>query len=282
MNKTQLIDPQHDLSIVQQCELLGLNRSNYYRHLNTSPGLESVENLVYMRMIDEQYLKTPFYGSRQMTRWFAQQGITVNRKRTQRLMRKMGIQATAPGPHTSKPHPRHKVYPYLLRGMKLQYANLVWSTDITYIPMSGGFMYLAAIIDWYSRLVINWELSNTLDHHFCLSMLENALEQQSHPIIFNTDQGSQFTCAEFTGCLLDNQILISMDGRGRALDNVFIERLWRSLKYENIYLHDYSTVQELRTGLAGYFEFYNEQRPHSSHSGRTPVQVHLEGQIPPE
>ena len=200
-----------------------------------------------MRLIDEQYLRTPFYGSRQMTRWLVNQDHAVNRKRVRRLMRIMGIQGTVPGPHTSRPHPAHKIYPYLLRGMELHASNLVWSTDITYIPMSTGFMYLAAVIDWYSRYVIAWELSNTLDHLFCVSMLEEAL-QRAQPVIFNTDQGSQFTSTEFTRCLLDQQILISMDGRGRALDNVFIERLWRSVKYEEVYLNDYQSVLQLYQG----------------------------------
>lgn len=266
-----LIEPRHpDLSIVRQCALIDLNRSSYY---NTPCGIESEQNLKYMRLIDEQYLRTPFYGSRQMTRSLVHQGHPVNRKRVQRLMRTMGIQGTVPGPHTSRPHPAHKIYPYLLRGMKLSHANLVWSTDITYIPMSAGFMYLVAIIDWYSRYVIAWELSNTLDHLFCVSTLEEALEH-AHPVIFNTDQGSQFTSTEFTNCLLDRQILISMDGRGRALDNVFIERLWRSVKYENIYLNDYQSALELYQGLRQYFLFYNQERPHSALGGRTPAQVH--------
>jgi len=255
---------------VQQCALIGLNRSGYY---HTPCGIESEQNLKYMRLIDEQYLRTPFFGSRQMTRTLVRQGHPVNRKRVQRLMRKMGIQGTVPGPHTSRPHPAHKIYPYLLRGMKLYDANLVWSTDITYIPMSAGFMYLVAVIDWYSRYVIAWELSNTLDHLFCVSTLEEALEH-AHPVIFNTDQGSQFTGTDFTDCLLDREILISMDGRGRALDNVFIERLWRSLKYEEVYLNDYQSVSELYQGLGKYFHFYNHERPHSSLGGLTPAEAH--------
>ena len=270
-NKRMLIEPQHpDLTIARQCALIGLSRSSYYY---TPCGVESEQNLKYMRLIDEQYLRTPFFGSRQMTRWLVNQGHRVNRKRVGRLMRKMGIQSTAPGPHTSRPHPTHKIYPYLLRDMQLHEANLVWSTDITYIPMSKGFMYLAAIIDWYSRYVIAWELSNTLDHLFCVSMLEDAL-QQAHPVIFNTDQGSQFTSSEFTRCLLDREILISMDGRGRALDNAFIERLWRSVKYEEVYLNDYQSVSQLHQGLGQYFHFYNHERPHSALDGQTPAQIH--------
>jgi len=263
-----LIEPQHpDLSIARQCALIGLSRSSYYY---TRCGVESEQNLKYMRLIDEQYLRTPFFGSRQMTRWLVNQGHRVNRKRVGRLMRKMGIQSTAPGPHTSRPHPTHKIYPYLLRDMQLHEANLVWSTDITYIPMSNGFMYLAAIIDWYSRYVIAWELSNTLDHLFCVSMLEDAL-QQAHPVIFNTDQGSQFTSSEFTRCLLDREILISMDGR---VDNAFIERLWRSVKYEEVYLNDYQSVSQLHQGLVQYFHFYNHERPHSALDGQAPAQIH--------
>ncbi len=265
------IEPRHpDLNIARQCELIGLSRSSYY---HTPCGVESEQNLRYMRLIDEQYLRTPFFGSRQMKRWMVAQGHPVNRKRVQRLMRKMGIQATVPGPHTSRPHQAHKIYPYLLQGIELNDANLVWSTDITYIPISHGFMYLAAIIDWHSRYVITWELSNTLDHLFCVRMLEEAL-QQTEPVIFNTDQGSQFTSAEFTRCLLDRQILISMDGRGRALDNVFIERLWRSVKYEEIYLNDYQSALELYQALERYFHFYNHERPHSVLGGLTPAQIH--------
>ena len=265
------IEPQHpDLSIVKQCALVGLSRSSYYY---TPCGAESAENLRYMRLIDEQYLRTPFFGSRQMTRWLVRQGYPVNRKRVQRLMCKMGIQAAVPGPHTSRPQPAHRIYPYLLQDIELNDANLVWSTDITYIPMSSGFMYLAAIIDWYSRYVVAWELSNTLDHLFCVSMLEEAL-QRTHPVIFNSDQGTQFTSAEFTRCLLDRQILISMDGRGRALDNVFIERLWRSVKYEEIYLNDYHSAFELYQALEHYFHFYNHERPHSALDGLSPAQIH--------
>lgn len=270
-NKRMLIDPHHpDLSIARQCALAGLSRSSYY---HTPCGVESERNLKYMRLIDEQYLRTPFFGSRQMTRWLINQGHAVNRKRVQRLMRKMGIQGTVPGPHTSQPHPSHKIYPYWLQGMELQSANRVWSTDITSIPMPAGFMYLAAVIDGYSRYVIAWELSNTLDHLFCVSRLENAL-QHAYPVIFNTDQGSQFTSTEFTRCLLAREILISMDGRGRTLDNVFIERLWRRFKYEEIYLNDYENVLQLYQGLGQYFHFYHQQRPHSALGGRTPAQVH--------
>ena len=267
-----MIEPDHgDLSIRRQCELLDVVRSSYYHQGQDAE--ETAENLAYLRRIDEQYMKTPFFGSRQMTAWLNRQGYAVNRKRIQRLMRFMGIHGSVPGPHTSKPHPQHLTYPYLLRGMRLEYANLVWSTDITYVPMPSGFMYLVAVIDWYSRYVLAWELSNTLDPLFCISALQQALTC-AEPVIFNTDQGSQFTSPEFTRELRQRQILISMDGRGRALDNVFIERLWRSVKYEDIYLHDYRSPWELQRGLEAYFRFYNEERPHSALDGATPAEIH--------
>lgn len=265
-----LIQSNHSrISMTRQCELIGLSRSSYYY----KPAGESEYNLALMRIIDEQYLRTPFFGSRQMTDWLRLNGHAVNRKRIQRLMRVMGLEGIVPGPHTSKPHPEHKVYPYLLRGMVLNHSNLVWSTDITFVPMPVGFMYLVAIIDWYSRYVLAWGLSNTIDTPFCMDTLDHALAI-ARPCIFNTDQGCQFTSTDFTGRLLDNQILISMDGRGRALDNVFIERLWRSVKYEDIYLRDYGSVPELEQGLTDYFRFYNQERPHSSLDGRTPAEVH--------
>jgi putative transposase len=265
-----LINPGHvDISITRQCQLLGVSRSSYYY----KPNGESEENLRYMRLIDEQYLRTPFFGYRQMTRWLQRQGYPVNKKRVQRLMGIMGIQGTVPGPHTSKAHPEHKIYPYLLEGMQLSGSNLVWSTDLTYVPMPTGFMYLMAVIDWYSRYVLAWALSNTMDVFSCIQVLEQAL-LDSEPVIFNTDQGSQFTSPLFTQPLREREILISMDGRGRALDNVFVERLWRSVKYEHIYLNDYHSVAELTEGLSNYFEFYNHQRPHSALDGQTPVQVH--------
>lgn len=257
------------MSVRTQCKLLGLNRTSYYYQ----PKGESPENLKYMRIIDEQYMRTCYFGYRKMTEWMVGQGYDVNYKRIQRLMRLMGLQGAVPGPHTSKPHPQHKIYPYLLRGMKFSCPNHVWSTDFTYIPMPTGYMYLAAVIDWHSRYVISWELSNTMDYIFCLNALENALTQ-GEPIIFNTDQGSQYTCPEFTKPLLKRQILISMDGRGRALDNVFIERLWRSVKYENIYLNDYQSVSELHRGVTDYFDHYNHERPHQALSGATPAEVH--------
>ena len=254
--------------MAEQCELLDLARSTYYYE----PASESEENLALMRRIDEQYLNTPFFGSRRMALELSTEACPVNRKRVQRLMRTMGIAALYPRKRTSTPGAGHRVYPYLLRGLTIDRANQVWCSDITYVPMERGFMYLVAIMDWYSRYVLSWRLSNTLDGEFCVSALEDALARGT-PDIFNTDQGSQFTSREFTGMLASNQIAISMDGRGRALDNVFIERLWWSVKYENIYLKAYSTVADLNEGLAWYFDFYDHRRKHQSLGKRTPYEV---------
>ena len=226
-----------------------------------------------MRLLDEQYLKTPFWGSRNMTTWLRQEGFAINRKRVQRLMRLMGLEGLAPRPTTTKPAPGHRVFPYLLRNLAITHADHVWSTDITYIPMRKGYLYLAAILDWHSRYVLSWRLSNRLDSCFCVEALEEALTQ-SQPEIFNSDQGSQFTSLDFTSRLLDRAVAISMDGRGRALDNVFIERLWRSVKYENIYLKDYATVDEVYEGLKDYFWFYNRERFHQALDNQTPYQVY--------
>ncbi len=241
--------------------------------LSESAG-ESAENLALMRVIDRQYLRTPFYGTRQMTAHLNRQGYAVNRKRVARLMGLMGLQGAVPGPHTRRPHPPHPVYPYLLRDLELTYSNLVWCADITYIPMPRGFLYLVAILDWYSRYVLSWALSNTLDTGFCLQALEAALGHGT-PVIFNTDQGVQFTSQEWLARLHQQGILISMDGRGRALDNVFVERLWRTVKYEDIFLRDYRTPAEVEAGLGEYFPFYNERRPHSMLDNGTPLEVHL-------
>jgi putative transposase len=261
-------DPQW--SIRQQCELLGLHRSTYYYQAAT----ESAENLELMRMIDEQFLKTPFFGRRLMTLWLRRQGRQVNPKRVRRLMQIMGLEAVFPGKKTSVPAPGHRIYPYLLRGVPIVRPNQVWSTDITYVPIRGGFLYLVAVIDWFSRYVLSWELSNTLDVTFCLKALEDALERFGTPEIFNSDQGSQFTSDVFTGRLLAAEVSISMDGRGRALDNVFIERLWRTVKYENIYLKDYATGTETYEGLSEYFTFYDTERPQQSLDGHTPYEVY--------
>ena len=264
-----MIDREHPrLSLVRQCALLGLNRSSlYYR----PTGVDEYD-LELMVLIDRQYLETPFYGSRRMAAWLRAQGHRVNRKRVKRLMRLMGITAIYRPPNTSKPWRGHKVYPYLLRGVKVNWGNQVWGADITYIPMAHGFIYLVAIMDWYSRYVLAWRLSNTLDSDFCVDALEEALSN-STPEIFNTDQGSQFTSEAFTGVLLQHGIQISMDGRGRCKDNVFVERLWRSLKYEEVYLKGYQRVPEARAGIGAYFRFYNGERPHQALGYRTPREV---------
>ena len=260
-----------ELSIRRQCELLGLCRSSFYY----KPTEVSADDLRLMGMIDRQYTARPFYGSRRMVVWLGQQGEEVNRKRVRRLMRVMGLEAIYPKPRLSTPGQGHRIYPYLLRGVKVERRDQVWSTDITYIPMASGFMYLAAVIDWYSRYVIAWRLSNTLDGAFCLEMLEEALGS-GKPEVFNTDQGVQFTASAFTGRLEAGGVAVSMDGRGRALDNVFVERLWRSVKYEDVYIWRYETVPELRRGLGRYFGFYNEERPHQSLGDRTPGAVYRE------
>lgn len=263
-------EPQ--LSIRRQCELLGISRSTYY----FEPAGESAENLKLMRVIDEQHLRCPFFGRRQMTDWLRLQGHTVNEKRVHRLMRLMSLEAVFPGKKTTIPSREHRIYPYLLRGVEIVRPNQVWSADITYIPMSEGFMYLVAIIDWYSRHVLSWELSNTMDSNFCIDALQHALEHwPCKPKIFNTDQGSQFTSHAFTSELTSRDIQISMDGKGRALDNVFIERLWRTLKYEEIYLKSYESVAELRNSLVTYFNFYGYERPHQALAGQTPAKVYL-------
>lgn len=255
-----------------QCSLLGLSRSScYYKARPVNP-----EDVLLMNLIDKQYTKTPFYGSRKIVIYLNHLGHGVNRKRVQRLMRQMGIAGISPGPNTSKRNQAHKIYPYLLKGLKIEKANQVWSTDITYIRLLNGFVYLVAIIDWYSRYVLSWNLSNSLETSFCLEALEEALRKHGQPNIFNTDQGCQFTSVEFTKILLSREILISMDSRGRALDNIFVERLWRSVKYEDIYLKGYETMSEVQEGLKKYFLFYNSERFHQSLSYQTPKQVHYQ------
>jgi len=253
----------------RQCQLLGLSRSSLYYQAS----VEKQENLCLMRLLDEQYTRTPFYGIRRMTAWLQSQGCKVNHKRVQRLLRKMGLEAIYPKPRTTISAASHKIYPYLLRGTKIVRVNQVWSADITYIRLLQGFIYLVAIIDWYSRYVLSWEVSITLESDFCLSALESALEI-ANPEIFNTDQGVQFTSHNFTGRLSEQEIRISMDGRGRALDNIFVERLWRSVKYEEVYLKDYENVIEARNGLSNYFSFYNRERLHQSLKYRTPESVY--------
>jgi putative transposase len=240
----------------------------YYR-----PAGVPAEDLRLMRLIDERYTACPFYGSRRMTAWLARRGESVNRKRVQRLLRVMGLEAIYPKPRLSARAAGHRVYPYLLRGVAVERPGQVWSADVTYVPLPGGFMYLAATIDWYSRLVVAWRLSNTLDGTFCLEMLEEALGR-GRPEVFNTDQGVQFTAAAWTGRLESAGVRVSMDGRGRCLDNVFVERLWRSVKHEDVYLRGYETVPDLERGLTAYFRFYNQERPHQSLGYRTPAEVH--------
>ena len=264
------MEPEHArLSLRRQCELLGINRTSlYYEAMG-----ERAENLRLMRRIDEQYTRYPFYGSRRLTAWLRGQGFEVNRKRVARLMRVMGLEAAYPKPHLSWPGEGHKIYPYQLREVKIERVNQVWSTDITYVRLVQGFVYLVAVMDWFSRYVLSWALSVTLEVDFCLRALRSAL-RRGRPEIFNSDQGSQFTSPHFTGELEARGITISMDGPGRCLDNIFIERLWRSLKYEEVYLKDYRTVEQARESIGRYFEFYNQQRLHQSLGYRTPAEVH--------
>jgi putative transposase len=271
--KRVLVNPTNNaISICRQCKLLDLNRSTYY----LSPATESEENLRLMRLIDEQYLKTPFYGSRRMTAILERRGEAVNRKRVQRLMALMGLEGLDPRRRTTVADPDARAYPYLLRDRELTRIDEVWSSDITYVPMRRGFMYLTAVIDWYSRYVLSWRLSNTMDVGFCLEALDEALKR-GRPEIFNTDQGSQFTSREYTGRLEAAGIAVSRDGRGRALDNVFVERLWRSVKYEDIYIKDYEHVVDLAAGLTAYFQFYDEERLHQSLDYHTPGEVYRAG-----
>lgn len=268
-----LVDPTHpELSIRRQCELLGLPRSTLYYQ----PVPESDENLVLMRLIDEPYLRKPCYGSRRMYLWLRDQHQEVNRKRVQRLMRRMGLEAIYPRPKTSTPGVGHKIYPYLLRGVEVVRPNQVWGTDITYVPMRHGFLYLTAVLDWYSRLVLAWRLSNSQDVHFCLEALEEALTKGT-PEIFNTDQGSQFTSVAFVGRLESAGVSVSMDGKVRALDNVFVERLWRTVKYEEIYLKAYADGVEAWSSLKEYFAFYGRERRHQALAYRTPWEVYCSG-----
>lgn len=271
-----MIDPNHPvMSVARQCKLIQLSRASYYRAVDFGPIVETPENLELMRLIDEEYTKHPFYGSRQLRNYLRRQGHPVNRKRVQRLMRLMGIMSVAPKPNTSKKGKAHKIYPYLLNGLAIDRPNQVWCTDITYIRMQGGFVYLVAVMDWYSRKVLSWEVSNTMDDSFCVSTLESAIRIYGVPDIFNTDQGAQFTGHNFINVLKDNNIKISMDGKGRWVDNVFIERLWRSVKCEDVYLKEYPTVVALRHGLREYFRFYNDERPHDSLGKCTPSEFYI-------
>jgi putative transposase len=272
-DRKALLDRDHGkLSIRGQCRLLGIARSGVYR---TTPANDV--DLALMQRIDELFMAWPFLGSRRLTAMLRADGLTVNRKRVQRLMRRMGIAALGPKPRTTKPAPGHKIFPYLLRELVIDRPNQVWAADITYIPIGRGFLYLVAIIDWASRAVLAWRLSNTMDIAFCVDALDAALARFGRPEIFNTDQGAQFTSAAFTGRLASAGIRISMDGRGRWLDNVFIERLWRSLKYEDVYLKGYADGREARAGIASWIGFYNGRRPHQALAGRTPMAVWREG-----
>ena len=258
------------MPVARQCELLGLARSSYYHE----PTGESASNLELMRLIDEIYTEHPYFGIRRMVAWLRKLGRHVNKKRVSRLMQRMGLQAIYPKPRLSDPNKQHKKYPYLLRGVEIERTDQVWSTDITYIRLEKGFVYLTAVIDWHSRYVLSWSVSISMEADFCVEVLKAALNK-GKPEIFNTDQGSQFTSDDFTGCLLAEGIAISMDGKGRAIDNVFVERLWRSVKYEEVFLRDYKTVREAKNGLARYFEFYNNERPHQALGYRTPREVYF-------
>lgn len=266
-----MVQPDHKrLSISRQCELLSLSRSGYYYE----PAPVSREEIVLMKRIDRLYTQHPFLGSRQLTDTLRREGHEINRKRVQRLMRTMGLVAMVPGPNTSRPHPEHPVFPYLLSGVEVVRPDQVWCADITYIQLSQGFAYLVAVMDWYSRAVLSWRLSNSMSEDFCLEALDEALRRYGSPEIFNTDQGSQFTAARWIERLKATEIQISMDGRGRFLDNIFIERLWRSLKYEEVYLKDYEDVVVARSGIGGWFSYYDFDRPHQAHDGATPMEVY--------
>jgi putative transposase len=273
--KRALIEAAHpQISIARQCDLVGLPRATYYYHTQG----ESAENLTLMRLLDQQYTDTPYYGIRRMTAWLRSQGYAVNHKRVARLLHTMGLETIYPKPRLSQPHPAHRVYPYLLRGVPITRVNQVWSTDITYIRLHGGFISLVAVMDWFSRYVLSWAVSITMDVSFCLEALDQALEV-ARPDIFNTDQGAQFTSHDFTERLAAVGILISMDGRGRALDNVFVERLWRTVKYEEVYLKDYETPREAMQGLATFFVRYNEWRQHQALDYRTPAAIYFNSSV---
>ena len=271
--KAMVVRDVPDLSLSRQCRILSIGRSSLYY----APKGESVENLTLMRRIDELFLKYPFYGSRQMARQLRREGMAVGRHRVRRLMRLMGLEAIYRAPKTSVPHPEHRVYPYRLKGLTIDRPDRVWCADITYIPVQRGFLYLVAIMDWASRHVLAWRLSNTLDARFCVEALEEALARYGRPEIFNTDQGSQFTSFEFTGTLRDAGVMISMDGRGRCMDNIFIERLWRSLKYEAVYLHELTDGFRAQRVIGDWIALYNTERPHSALAGRPPAEAYAAG-----
>jgi len=275
MMRQNWIDKESDVGVSRQCVLAGVSRATLYAQQKPK-ALDENDELI-KRLLDEEYTRHPFYGTRRMVVYLGRCGHTVNRKRAQRLMRTMGLVGMAPGPNTSRAHPQHKVYPYLLRGVTIERPNQVWSTDITYIRLARGFVYLAAIIDWYSRRVLSWRISNSMEAVFCVDCLQDALRLHGKPEVFNSDQGSQFTSEAFTGVLQREGITISMDGRGRAFDNIFVERLWRSVKYEDVYLNGYATMGELLIGLTKYFTFYNAERMHQSLANQTPDAVYASG-----
>jgi putative transposase len=274
--RRQMIEPGHpQLSVVRQCELVSISRSGFYHR----PAGETALNLELMRLIDAQFLEAPWYGARQMARHLRREGYVVGRKRIRRLMAKMGLAPIYQRPRTTVPNPEHRVFPYLLRELVIERANQVWCADITYLPMRRGFLYMVAVMDWATRKVLAWRVSNTMEVEFCLDVLEEALARFGRPEIFNTDQGSQFTSPRFTGLLQQAGVRISMDGRGRWMDNVFIERLWRSLKYECVYLHAFETGSEVRTGLSKWIGYYNARRPHSALAGRTPDEAYVANEV---
>ncbi len=276
MTRRSWVEREGGLPVVRQCVLTGVTRATVYARSHCAETEAS--DLLFSRLIDEEYTRHPFYGSRRMVVFLQAGGYGINRKRVQRLMRQMGLAGMAPGPNTSRPHPEHRIYPYRLRGVAIVRPNQVWSTDITYIRLARGFAYLVAIIDWYSRKVLSWRISNSMEAVFCIDCLEEALCTHGRPEIFNSDQGSQFTSTSFTDVLKRESITISMDGRGRALDNIFVERLWRNLKYEDIYLKGYAGMGELTLGLTEYFMFYNAERPHQALANHTPNRVYASGQ----
>jgi putative transposase len=263
------------VGLSRQCKLAGVARATFYDKKRRVQEKVDDAELILLGLLDAEYTRHPFYGSRRMTVWLRQDGHHINRKHVQRLMQKLGLAGMAPGPNTSLAHPEHKIYPYLLRGLPIIRPNQVWSVDITYVRLSRGFVYLVAIMDWYSRKVLSWRLSNTMDAGFCVDCLEEAIRHYGRPEIFNSDQGSQFTSDSFTKVLKDHGVTISMDGRGRAMDNIFVERLWRNVKYEDIYLNGYATMSELMLGLTKYFVFYNGERPHQALKHRTPNMVYM-------
>lgn len=275
MTRLAWIADDKEIPVIRQCQLTGVARASVYAR--QKPKVPAEQEQLFCKLIDEEYTQRPFYGSRKMVVYLKGAGHHVNRKRVQRLMRQMGLAGMAPGPNTSKAHPEHKIYPYLLRGVPIVKPNQVWSTDITYIRLAHGFAYLVAVIDWYSRKVLSWRINNSMEADFCVDCLEDALRTHGTPEIFNSDQGAQFTSDAFTKVLKREKITISMDGRGRAFDNIFVERFWRNVKHEDVYLNGYANMGELMVGMAAYMSFFNAERPHQSLDYKTPEQVYRTG-----